>query len=107
MDPVALNPSVSISSFQVVSMAKQTLSVLQSPADPEEAFTAALLHRSPPASAFDYHWRVTVAAGKEEEEAVRKGLNKVVVAGGNAAATGEEQGEEAGSSQCRDRTIWR
>ena len=27
-------------------MAKQTLSVLQSPADPEEAFTAALLHRS-------------------------------------------------------------
>ena len=90
-------------------MAKQTLSVLQSPADPEEAFTAALLHRSTPASAFDYHWKVTVAAGKEEE-AVRKGLNrcgKVPVAGSKAAARGEEQSEEAGSSLCRDRTLWR
>ena len=87
-------------------MAKQTLSVLQSPADPEEAFTAALLHRSTPASAFDYHWKVTVAAGKEEE-AVRKGLNKVPVAGSKAAARGEEQSEEAGSSLCRDRTHWR
>ena len=45
---------------QVVAAAKQTLAVLQSPVDPDEAFTAALLHRATPASAFDYHWRVSV-----------------------------------------------
>ena len=41
-------------------MAKQTLKVLQSPVDHGEAFAAALLFRSTPASTFDYLWRVKI-----------------------------------------------
>ena len=62
-------------------MAKQTLQVLQSPLDHDEAFTAALLFRSTPASAFDYHWRVRIPPG-----------------------SGSKSGSGPGSGACRDST---
>ncbi|KAG1665156.1 hypothetical protein FOA52_005537 [Chlamydomonas sp. UWO 241] len=47
---------------QTAAAAAATLQLLTSPADADEAFAAALLHRGSTASAFDYVWRVRVPA---------------------------------------------
>ncbi|GLC36668.1 hypothetical protein PLESTM_000487400 [Pleodorina starrii] len=92
-------------------LARRTLDILNAPADPDEAFAAALLTTSSPAAAFDYHWRVTLppgvawpvvkaaAAGQQQQaEAGEDG-------GQEAAAAGAEAG--VGGVVCRDRALWR
>lgn len=43
--------------------AKNTVALLDKPADPERAFNSAFFDTASPADTFDYHWNVTLAAG--------------------------------------------
>eukprot|EP00798_Chlamydomonas_sp_ICE-L_P031575 gene31575-6769_t len=81
---LAANMSKSVMS-QLRSSARQTLALMESPPDPEEAFHQAFMARSTPATTFDYCWRVRLP---------------------DASAAGQDA-EEAPCSICKDRVIWR
>ncbi|EFJ46213.1 hypothetical protein VOLCADRAFT_105649 [Volvox carteri f. nagariensis] len=92
-------------------VARHTLDLLRAPADPDEAFAAALLTRATPAAAFDYHWRIRLPAGSVWP------LSEKAPAGGSAAvgsnelleqaAEGQKPAEEHSQALCRDRDLWR
>ncbi|GFR51741.1 hypothetical protein Agub_g14187 [Astrephomene gubernaculifera] len=93
-------------------LARRTLDLLIAPADPDEAFAAALLTPlSSPAAAFDYHWRVSLPSPSSSGSGAAWPVVKKKDNGAEAAtgsAKGAEDGEElVRQAMCRDRPLWR
>jgi U3 small nucleolar RNA-associated protein 22 len=89
-------------------VARRTLELLNAPADPDEAFAAALLTRSNPAAAFDYHWRITLPPGVTwpvvKKSAAKQSQQQ------QQAVEAEDPLAEPGAREkvfCRDQTLWR
>ena len=102
---------------QVVVAAKHALALLQSPLDPEEAFSAVFLTPASPASSFDYHWKIQLPISSAEarlqvikaakvKEQVKASTKKRKLSTLQQDEVDDDGGKEA-TGICSDQVIWR